>query len=302
MNRRDFLRTASVAAVQLAAVTGWTVSAAESAAPARKRSIKKAVGYGMVKEGNSVLDKFKLLKDLGYDGVEMPYPGGPDVAEVARARKTTGLEIANVMNTGHWKDTLGDPDPAVRARGLEGLQQALRDARAIGAPTVLLVPAVVNKNISYADAYARSQAEIRKALPLATELGVKIALENVWNNFLLSPLEAARYVDELGSHHVGWFFDVGNIVHYGWPEQWIRILGSRILAVHAKEFSRKRADNEGRWKGFNVELLEGDCDWPAVMKALDEIGYRGWLIAEVGGGDAGRLRDLAERMDKILAL
>jgi hexulose-6-phosphate isomerase len=138
-------------------------------------------------------------------------------------------------------------------------------------------------------------------LPLAGELGIRIAFENVWNSFLLSPLEAARYVDELDSPLVGWYFDVGNVVNYGWPEQWVRILNKRIFKLDIKEFSRAKRDSEGLWKGFGVKLLEGDCDWPAVMAALDEIGYRGWATAEVAGGDEPRLRDIADRMDRIFA-
>jgi hexulose-6-phosphate isomerase len=205
------------------------------------------------------------------------------------------------MNSAHWSSPLSDPNPEVRARGMEGLKTALRDAKKLGCSSVLLVPAVVKKDVSYADAYTRSQAEIRKVVPLAEELGVTIAIENVWNQFLLSPLEAARYVDEFNSPRVGWHFDVGNLVNYGWPEQWIRILGKRIAKVHVKEFSRSKRDKEGLWKGFEVELLAGDCDWPAVMKALDDIGYQGWLIAEISGGDAQRLKTIAELMDRILA-
>ena len=166
---------------------------------------------------------------------------------------------------------------------------------------MLLVPAVVNKQVSYVDAYRRSQEEIRTVLPLAAELEVTIAIENVWNNFLLSPIEAARYLDELESPWVGWHFDVGNVVNYGWPEQWIRTLGRRIVKLDVKEFSRAKRDAEGLWKGFQVELLEGDCDWPMVGAALREIGYKGWATAEIPGGGAERLTDIAARMDRILA-
>jgi len=186
--------------------------------------------------------------------------------------------------------------------GLHEFEQTLRDGKRYGASSVLLVPAVVNQTVSYADAYTRSQAEIRKAIPLAEELGVKIAIEDVWNHFLLSPLEAACYVDEFHSPAVGWHFDVGNILNYGWPEQWIRILGPRIQKLHIKELSRKKRDNQGLWKGFDVQLLEGDNDWPAVMKAIDEIGYHGWAITEQGGGDSPEgLKDLCQRLEKILA-
>jgi L-ribulose-5-phosphate 3-epimerase len=225
-----------------------------------------------------------------------------DQDEVLRARDATGMEIPSVCGVHHWSKPLSHPDPKVRQEGLEALQQTLRDAKRYGASSVLLVPAVVNKEVSYTDAYTRSQAEIRKAIPLAEDLGVKIAIENVWNQFLLSPLEAARYVDEFNSPAVGWHFDAGNIVNYGWPEQWIRVLGKRIQKIHIKEFSRKLRDDQGLWKGFEVKLLEGDNDWPSIMKAVDDIGYHGWLITEQGGGDTpAGLKDLCDRLTKIIS-
>ena len=185
----------------------------------------------------------------------------------------------------------------------ESCQQALRDCKELGGTSVLLVPGVVNKTVSYADCYKRSQEEIRKALPLAQELGVKIAIEDVWNNFLLSPLEAARYIDEFENPQaIGWHFDIGNIIMYGWPEQWIRTLGKRIVKLHFKEFSRTKLDREGRWKGFDVKLTEGDNDWPAIMKALDAAGYNTWACAEVGGGGADRMKFISGRLDRILAM
>ncbi len=267
---------------------------------ARERNIKKALKIGMIGGDGSLADKFKLVADLGFDGVEMDSPNELALDDVLAAKEASGLEIPGVVDSVHWRSTLGDLDPEVRAKGVAGLETALRDASAYGASTALLVPAVVNKGISYQDAYERSQAEIKKVLPLAEELGVSIAIENVWNQFLLSPLEAARYVDEFESDRVGWFMDVGNVVNYGWPEQWIEILGARVLKLDFKEFSRSKRDNEGLWKGF-CELGEGDCDWPAVMAAVDAIGYEGWASAEVQGGDATRLRAISAWMDTILA-
>src|SRR5581483_560602 len=249
---------------------------AKTASPQKPR--KKAIMYGTLKGEMPVLEKLKLIKEAGFDGVEMM--SGMDQTEVLKARDATGLEIPSVCDSVHWAKTLSDPNPTARAVGLEGLKTALRDCKAYGGSSVLLVPAVVDKHVSYADAYTRSQAEIRKAVPLAEELGVKIAIENVWNQFLLSPLEAVRYVDEFNSPAVGWHFDIGNVINTGWPEQWIRILGPRIQKLHIKEYSRKKRDAEGLWKGFAVEYLEGDNDWPAIVKALDEVGYQGWAIAE----------------------
>ena len=300
MHRREFLKT-SAGALALAALAPGAWAAEEKApAAAPKRAIKKGIMWGTVGVKGSVLEKMKAVKAAGFEGAEMN--SHMDQEEVLRARDETGLMIPSVCGVQHWGKPLSHPDPKVRAEGLEALKQTLRDAKRYGASSVLLVPGVVSKEIAYHDAYARSQAEIRKAIPLAEELGVKIACENVWNHFLLSPLEAARYVDEFKSTAVGWHFDVGNILNYGWPEQWIRILGPRIQKFHIKEFSRKKRDSEGLWKGFDVKLLEGDNDWPVVMKAVDDIGYHNWAITEQGGGDSPEgLKDLADRLDKILA-
>src|SRR5437762_4460361 len=222
--------------------------------------------------------------------------------EVMKALEATGLKAASTCCSTHWNKPVSDPDPKVREEGLEGLKQALRDAKRYGASSVLFVPAVVNRDVSYADAYQRSQAEIRKAIPLAEELGIKIAIENVWNGFLLSPLEAVRYVDEFNSPAVGWHFDIGNVINFGWPEQWIRILGKRIQKLHIKEYSRAKRDKAGPRAGFDVKFLEGDNDWPTIMQALDEIGYHGWGIAEQDGSITPEgLKDLSDRMDKIFA-
>jgi hexulose-6-phosphate isomerase len=125
-------------------------------------------------------------------------------------------------------------------------------------------------------------------------------VENVWNQFITNPSEAARFVDTFQSPWVGWHFDIGNCVLYGWPEHWPQILGKRILNLHIKEFSRKKANEEGMRKGFGVELGEGDVNWPVVMQAIRTTGYSGYGIAEVGGGDATRLQFLSERMTKLM--
>jgi hexulose-6-phosphate isomerase len=293
MNRRDFLSTATGA---LAAATLPAAAFQDS-----RRAIRKAVKIEMVRGSLSILEKFRLLKKLGFDGVELDSPSGLEPDRVLSARDETGLLIPGVVDSVHWSKTLGDPDADVRAEGRAALETALRDCKRYGGSSVLLVPAVVNKTISYAEAWDRSRAEIAKVLPLAAELQVTIAFENVWNHFLLSPLEAARYVDSFASPYVGWHFDVGNVVNYGWPDQWIRILGARIRKLDVKEYSRKKRDELGLWKGFDVEIGDGDCDWPAVRKALGEIGYSGWATAEVRGGDEARLADIAARMDRVLS-
>src|SRR3989475_605112 len=250
MNRREFLQTGS-SALALTALGGVALAAEEkrsSPATPGRRAIRKAIMWGTVGLKGSIVEKMKALKEAGFEGVEMMSHMNQE--DVLRARDETGLVIPSVCGQHHWGKPLSDPNPKVREEGLDALKQTLRDAKRYGASSVLLVPAVVSKEVSYADAYLRSQAEIRRAIPLAEELGVKIAIENVWNQFLLSPLEAARYVDEFNSPAVGWHFDVGNVITFGWPEQWIRILGKRIQKLHIKEYSRKKRDNEGLWKGF----------------------------------------------------
>ncbi len=313
MNRRDFLlTTATVAALApFARAQNAPASAPTAAAPVaiagKKRAMKKGFMYGTLRSPTSqkldVLGRFRLLRDAGFDGVEVN--SAMDQTEVLAARDQTGLAIPSVVISTHWAKPLSDPNPAARAIGLEGLKQGLHDAKAYGASSVLLVPAVVTKEVSYADAYTRSVTEITKAVPLAESLGVVIAIENVWNRFLLSPLEAVAYVDSFKSPMVRWHFDAGNVANTGWPEHWVRTLGPRIVKIHVKEFSRKIRDEKGPAAGFNVDLFEGDSDWPKVLAALDEIGYSGWMIAEQyrppGLEDAAWLAHLAKKMDDVIA-
>jgi hexulose-6-phosphate isomerase len=270
-----------------------------------KREIHKAIMLSHAPGGGSVAEKFNRIKAAGFAGVEVKSGMARD--EVLKTRDANELQIPSVYCADLWNKPLSDPNASVRAEGLSALKAALNDAKSYGASSVLTIPAVVNGQVSYEDAYKRSQDEIRKAIPVAEGLGVKIAFENVWNRFLLSPLEAVRYIEEFNSPAVGWHFDVGNIIPYGWPEQWIGALGKRIQKLHIKEYSREKLNKGGPRKGFDVEYLEGDNDWPAVMKAVDEIGYRGWAIAEPefypkGVPPAERLQQISEKMDKILAM
>jgi hexulose-6-phosphate isomerase len=271
-----------------------------SAPAPHQRALRKGIMWNTVSLKGTMLEKMQAIKAAGFDGVEMN--SHMEVEEVKSAAKESGLLIPSVCCAHHWQKPLSHPDPKAREESLESLKQALRDAKEYGASSVLLVCAVVNKQVSYADAYKRAQEGIHKAIPLAGELGVKIACENVWNHFLLSPLEAARFVDEFKSPAVGWHFDVGNVLASGWPEHWIAILGKRIQKLHIKEYSRKKQEAEGPRKGFDVGFLEGDNDWPAVMRALDDIGYAGWGTAEQPGGDSPEgLKHLSDGMDKIFA-
>jgi hexulose-6-phosphate isomerase len=298
MNRRTFLHTTGAAL----AASALTPLAQSADAPAKKRPLKKAVNLGMVKGSGSVEDKFKIVRDAGFDGIELNLPDDAlSVDIINQAKKSSGLEVAGIICTPHWKFPLSDPDPAKRERTVIGLQQALAQGGEIGCTRVLLVPGVVNKQVDYAQCWQRAIEGIKRCTDAAEKAKCHIAVENVWNMFITNPVDAARFVDEINHPYVGWHFDIGNCVNYGWPEHWVRILNKRIRNLHVKEYSRKKRDSEGPYAGFKVELGEGDDDWPAIMTALDEIGYSGYGILEVPGGDAERLKFLAERTDKLFA-
>jgi hexulose-6-phosphate isomerase len=301
MNRKNFIKSAALV-TGAAAVIPQTLSASVSQAQVTgKVTLKKSLGFGMIKEDLSLTDKFKLVKDLGFDGVELNSPVDFDKSEILEAKIKSGIELPSVVNKDHWQKPLSDPDPEVRKQCIQSVAQSLQDAKDLGGDTVLVVPGVVNEKVSYEQAYNTALHSIRELIPYAEKTGMQIALENVWNNFLLSPVEAKRFIDEINHPLVGWYFDIGNILRYGWPEHWIKTLNSRIMKLHIKEFSRELMNTKGLWEGFKVNLLEGDNNWPVVMKAVSEINHKGgWLTAEVNGGDRTRLKDISVRMDKIL--
>lgn len=266
-----------------------------------KRKLRKAVMYGTVRMKGSTMEKFQAIREAGFEGVEPN--GGMDQAEVLDALKANGLEAASVCCHTHWKDTLTHPDAAVRKRGIEGLTTTLRNAKAYGAGSILLVPGVVNAEVTYDVAWKRSQECIREAIPLAKELAVRISIENVWNNFILSPLEMARFVDEFDTPWVGAHFDIGNVYRYGWPEQWIHILGKRINRLHFKEFDTEKMMSQGLRAGFDCDFLTGKNDWKAIMHALDDVGYTGWCIAEQRMGiNPADMKKLTGAMDQMFVM
>jgi hexulose-6-phosphate isomerase len=250
----------------------------------------------MLPKTASVLDRFQMAREAGFEEIECPTtPDAAEAEEILAASKKSELRIHSVMNAEHWRSPLSSADPAVVEKSLDGMRASLRNAKLWGAGTVLLVPAVVNPETTYAQAWERSQRQIRKLIPLAEESKVIIGIEEVWNKFLLSPLEFARYVDEFASPWIRAYFDIGNVAISGYPQDWIRTLGKRIVKLHVKDFSFKKRSAE-----FTA-LLEGEIDWRAVHAALAEIGYQGTATVELSGGDAPYLQEVARRFERILA-
>jgi len=295
-SRRDFLKT-SVSVAVSASVAAPAVVAAEASplpvAPAGTPRIKKGVLLEMLPKNLSFADRMKLARDVGFEGIQAnTTPDQREAEEIKKAADDAGIKIDSVMNMDHWKYPLSSADPAVVQKSLDGMKTSMNNAKLWGCYSVLLVPAVVNEETSYKDAWTRSQKAIRTLIPMAKQMGVVIALEEVWNKFLLSPLEFATYIDEFKSPWIKAWFDVGNVVLYGYPEDWIRTLGKRIVEVHLKDFKRK--GNE--W----VNLGEGSVNWPEVKKAFAEVGYSGYATCELDDGDEAYLRDLSQRVDKLL--
>src|SRR6266513_2133949 len=226
MNRRSFLKIAAASAAAAAVVP--------SAAAASKRNLRKAIMYSTIGVKGSVLEKYRVMKEAGFEGVEPM--GGMNRDEVLAALKETGLQAASVCCHTHWEKPLSAPDEATRKIGLDGLLTSLHDAKAYGAGSVLLVPGVARDGVTYQECFDRSIVEIKKAIPVAKETGVKISIENVGNNFIVKPEQAVEYLDANNSEWVGWHFDIGNVARIGPAAQrWISVIGKRINRIHVKD-------------------------------------------------------------------
>ncbi|HUR58942.1 MAG TPA: TIM barrel protein [Opitutaceae bacterium] len=311
MNRRSFLQIS-------AGATAAAMLPISRAAAAPKRKLRKAIMWNTIGVRGTVLEKCRAMKEAGFEGVEPQ--GAMNREEVIAALKETGLQAASVCDHIHWLKPLSAPDEATRQIGYDGLIISLEDAKAYGATSVLLVPGIVaggnRAGVPFQECWDRSIVEIRKAIPTAQRLGVKIAIENVGNNFINTPEQAAEYLKAINSEWVMWHFDIGNHGRLGPPENWIKVLGKQINRIHIKEFvaatppaaeakEAKDAKSKGASGRDRPKLLEGDNNWSAIMAALDSVGYTGWAISEQPGpqaADVESARDLAQRMDKIFAL
>ena len=286
IDRRSFLQASGLALAGTAASA--TLSATGNAAAKPEQRIRKALGYAMIQEDLSVEDKLRLAKDVGFEGVEVPTRllkrKTPEPKALAQASEKVGVRVHGVVNS-------SSPH----------LKEAIDEAAFYGATSVLHVVRT-NPKTSYLENYRQGQELLRAAAGHAEKKGVYILIENVWATFLIEPLTMARYIDEIDSPFVKSYFDIGNVVRWGWPQHWIEVLGKRIGKIHLKEYNLKVAMNEGMRKGFDFPMGEGSIDWALVRQELQKIDFRNWATAEVKGGDRQRLADVSQQMDRVLAL
>jgi L-ribulose-5-phosphate 3-epimerase len=286
IDRRSFVKSSGLL---LAGAALPTLVDRPSAARAGELTgrIRKAAGLDMVAGKLSVEDKLRLLKDVGFEGVEVPARSrnaSINPKELARASEKVALPVHGVVSASH---------PDIRA--------AIDEATLYGATSVLhVVPS--DLKLSFRDNYRKTQETIRRAISHAEKKQVYILIENVWATFLIDPVIMARYLDELDSPFVRSYFDIGNVVRWGWPQQWIEVLGKRIVKLHAKEYDLKIAMNQGMAKAFDQPLGKGSIDWPRVRQELKAIDYDGWATAEVRGGDRQRMAEIAQQMDQVFDL
>lgn len=284
MNRRDLMTAAAAAAMAPAAMA------------AARLPIQKAVlGSMLPKDLPDWKAKFEVAKGAGFTHLEMnTVEDSKEEAAIAKAASDTGMKIHGVMNSAHWKYPLNSAEKETVETSMNGMRTSIRNAKAWGGSTVLLVPAVVGPKTPYGDAWKLSTQRIKELLPEAEKSKIIIAVENVWNKFLLSPLEMVTYVDSFQSPYLKTYFDCGNVVISGYPQDWIRTLGKRIVKVHIKDFRFKNRVAEF------VDLFDGEIDWKAVHGAFADIGYNGVATVELRGGDAAYLADVSKRFERIL--
>ena len=269
--------------------------------------MRKSIVQGFFR-GAPLEEVFKQLKRARYDGLQLVMRAADaevnlgmsrsEVRRIRRAARKCGLRLHSIMP--QIGKSLGAASPADRRACVEGIRTMLGLAKGFGCENILIHPGHIDETIRYDKFYKWVVDGLRALAPAARKAGIPLLLENVWNRFMYSPLEAKQILKDVGSRSVGIYLDLGNIIPFGYPEHWIQILGRRIGEVHIKDF-RRRAMNAF---GFVYPLM-GDVDWHTVMRELRRIKYTGWLAAEYGPYpqfSEKALRDISTSIDALLAI
>ena len=307
VDRRQFLAATAGAALASSAFAARSHARPDDAPPkdaSAGRRFLFSVKSGMIRDPSckTWVEKLQLLKDLGYDGVEYDQALDANPHEIAEASAKVGLPVQGLVNPYHWQVRLSDPDAEVRKKAVENMKTALRFAKTVGASTALLVPGKVSdpQKENFEQVWQRSIEGIRQVIPLAAELGVRIGIENVWNQFLYDhsgsgdqkPDQYIKYVDEINCTWVGIYFDFSNHRKYGDPAEWLRAMGTRVIKCDTKDFQIA--------KNSFCDVGDGDVPWADVRKACQDVNYYGWVSSEVAGGDRTRLTKVLADLKKVL--
>lgn len=301
MNRRHFLLAATAA------------SAGAQTKPQPKRFLK-SIASVIFPPAMPLPECFQAARNAGFEAVEIRLPRGKeihissapdDLRRISDAAGNSGIAISAVWPSGMLNpNPLNHPDEAVRARGLHAIRRSIEFAQILNCQALLIVPGRLSwtppVRMGYEETWTRATIELRKVVPEAERARILLCFENVWGGFLLSPLEMRAFVDQFQSPWVQAYFDIGNVMRFGYPEDWINILGHRIKRVHVKDFKFTGGAGEGRF----VMLTEGDVPWKEIMAALVRAGYRGFLSPEIGHdpNDPEQLQRVSRDLDKILAM
>ena len=246
-------------------------------------------------------------KQCGYEAIELAFSDNSvpsidgstqEIAAVRKACDAAELQICSIISTRADSGSLLSPKEGERQKRVAVLKRGLEVAEILGVDAMLLHPGMLEAGDMYERAYNDCRDALKALAPEAAKRKCAIAVENVWNKFLITPREARQFVDEIGSPWIGWYLDTANLLHFGWTEMWIRELKTRIKKVHVKDYKRNGGETG---KDFWVQLMDGDCNWAQTMKELRAIGFDGALVSEVGG-DAARQKETAARIRKIIAL
>ena len=275
--------------------------------------MKKAINAWFFPSEMPYLECMEKAKKAGFDGIELNVGDSgeltlasteKDIRAIGEKADDVGIKITSISTSLSWGAPITSNDKAKKEKGIATIRKQLEAAAILKADTILVIPGIVDNGsggegeVSYDTAYSRAYEILSKIAYEAEQLKINIGLENVWNKFLLSPLEMRQLIDDIDSPYVGSYFDVGNVLINGYPEQWINILGKRIKKVHIKDYKLGTVPHEGF-----VRLLEGDVDFPRVLNALHNAGYDGYLIAEVftdSGDIDSEVCSVAESMEKII--
>ncbi len=297
MHRRTFLAAAGAALA--------------SPAPPEARFVKSICAV-IFPSAMPYAECFRQAKNAGFDGIEIQMgreitlDSAPDqVQAIGEAARQAGVSIASLwVSQPLGANPLNSPDPEARARGVAGINKAIEFAGYLGCGALLLVPGRLGDGARFRAGYQTTwelfTAELKKCIPNAERAKVLLTPENVWNKFLVSPLEMRAFVDQFQSPWLQTHFDIGNVMQFGYPQDWILTLGPRIKRIHVKDYKLSARAEQGRF----VDLLEGDVDWKEVMAALVKVGYRGFMSPEVGGdpNDPDKIKKVSAALDKILGM